>query len=462
MKKLILILLLCPILLLGQSNEANDITGVWRVTAVSWNKDTKKYADCEMIKFITDTRWASIFYWPDTKKFAGTGGGTYEWKDGTYIETCEYFTWDPSAVGTQQTFQMSIQNGALIQKGRLNTDKFKYPYYAVHERMDKSSWVYENQKSPQGVWDLVQVTYGKEKLNKKGIEEKYGRVIKIITPNFFIGTFFDQDKRKVDGVTFGTYSIDKDGKYQETVRCWSWEDQSMVGTQPDFDWELIDNDRYHQMGCLNSDTYSNYLIDEQFERLEALGFQTKIWTTDDKKSLLSELKRTKKEMIAATESLTDEQWHFKPDENSWNIAQAVEHMGIYERLYYQEGRAALQNTDPMPEIANQVLGDGTYLDWMAEKQPHFAPKHAVPSGFMKGRDNLDYFIYGRNLLEDLVSSTDKDLKSHFVPRKSEPKGLHSIHGLLVVHYGHTDRHLRQIERIKAHRDYPKGLSIKGR
>ncbi len=462
MKKLVLILILCPILTWGQANGSQDITGVWRVNASSWNEDTKQYADCEMIKFITNSRWASIFYWPKTKKFAGTGGGTYEWKDGVYVETCEYFTWDPSAVGTQQSFKMSIENESLIQEGRLNTDKFKYPYYAVYERLDKLSWVYKNQKSTQGVWGLTSGTMGAERLDQEKIQEKYGSVVKIITPNFFISTFFDKQKRTMNGVTFGTYSIDRDGKYQETIRCWSWDDQSMVGTQPSFDWELPEENNFHQKGYLNSETYTDYLIDEHYKRLEPLSYKTKIWTSADQKSLLKELKRTKNEMIAATESLTDEQWHFKPDANSWNIGQVVEHMGIYERLYYQEGGAALRNTEPMPKISDQILGDETYLAWMAENQPHFAPKHAVPSGYMKGKANLDYFIYGRNLLEDMVRTTDKDLKSHFVPRKSEPKGFHSIHGLLVVHYGHTDRHLRQIERIKAHADYPQSKSVKGK
>ncbi len=450
-------LILCPILTWGQNEESQDITGVWRVLASSWNEDTKQYANCEMVKFITSSRWASIFYWPETQKFAGTGGGTYEWKDGNYVETVEYFTWDPSAIGTRQAYKMKIQDGKLIQEGRLNTDKFKYPYYAVHERLDKLSWVYENQKSPQGVWGLAQATYGEEKLDSMGLKEKYGRGLKIISSNFFIGTFFDKEKKEMNGVSFGTYVIDKNSKYQETVRCWSWNDQSIVGTQPIFNWEISGNDNYHQHGYLNSEVYKDYQVDEHYKRLEPLDYKTKMWTTVDQKSLLSELKRTKNEMIAATKSLTDEQWHFKPDADSWNIGQVVEHMGIYERLYYQEGMAALRNTDPMPGIADQILGDETYLAWMAEKQPHFAPAHAVPSGFMKGRDNLDYFLYGRNLLEEMVRTTDKDLKSHFVPRKSEPKGLHSIHVLLVVHYGHTDRHLRQIERIKAHPNYPKRL-----
>lgn len=455
MKKIILILYLCPVLMLGQTEEQPDITGVWRTIASSWTKDTKQYADCEMIKFITNDRWANLYYWPKTKEFAGAGGGTYTFVNGNYVETIEFFTWDASAIGTKQTFKKKIKDGKLVQEGHLNTEKFNYPYYAVYDRLDKLSWVYENEKSPQGVWDFTNGTLGTKKLDKKSIKDKFGRAIKTITPKYFISTHFDYQKKTFDGLTFGTYVIDKDGNYKETVLCWSWEDKSMINSQPSFEWEQLNQNNFHQRGYLNSETYKNYLVDEYYERIEPLSYQRKLWTSEDKKLLNDELERTKNEMVVATKKLTDDQWHFKSDENSWNIAQVVEHMGIYERLYYFESQVTVNNTNPRPYLARKTLGDKKYLEWMAEKKPHTSPKQAVPMGFMKGKDNLEYFLFGRNLLNNMVKSTDKDLKAHFTPRRGEPKKFRSIHGLLVIHYGHTDRHLRQIERIKAHHNYPK-------
>jgi len=268
MKKFILTLILCPILMIAQPTGDKDITGVWKVIASSWNKDTKQYADCEMIKIITKTRWASLMYWPDTKKFAGTGGGTYKWKDGKYIETCEYFTWDSSAVGNRSEISMTLQNGNLIQELNLNTDKFKYRYYAVHEKIDELFEIDEEQKTPQGIWTLTEATYGDENLDKEAIRKKYGQVVKIITPNYFISTFYNKGHKTVEGVTYGTYKLTKDGKYKETVKCWSWDDKSMIGMQPIFDWTLTTEDSFHQKGFLNSDNYDNYIIDEQFKRLE--------------------------------------------------------------------------------------------------------------------------------------------------------------------------------------------------
>jgi len=178
----------------------------------------------------------------------------------------------------------------------------------------------------------------------------------------------------------------------------------------------------------------------------------RLWTDKDRIMILNELKRTKQAVIAETSALTNKQWHFKPSKDAWCIAQVIEHLGLYERIFLQEAWIA---TELPPQYFATTLTDSTYLSWMAESQSHNAPDNAIPLGYMKGKDNLSYFNFGRDAIIDFVGKTDKDLKAHFTPRAGEPNDRRSIHGLFVVHYGHTDRHLRQIMRIKSHPDYPK-------
>mgnify|MGYP001199447310 CR=1 FL=1 len=180
----------------------------------------------------------------------------------------------------------------------------------------------------------------------------------------------------------------------------------------------------------------------------------KFWTIRDRAMLLKELERTKQAIIAETNSLTPDQWHFKPSKDAWSIAQVVEHLGIYERIFLQEAWIATE-LPPQPQYYITTLSDSTYLSWMAESQSHTAAENAIPLGYMKGIDNLSFFTFGRDHIIDFVNKTDKDLKVHFTPREGEPNNRRSIHGLFVVHYGHTDRHLRQILRIKSHPSYPK-------
>lgn len=181
--------------------------------------------------------------------------------------------------------------------------------------------------------------------------------------------------------------------------------------------------------------------------------QNKLWTEKDREFVHGNMERTKMEMIAATENLSPEQWHYKPNADSWCIAQVVEHIGLYERIVYQEAMVA-NALPPLPELYQDQRTDEEFIAWMAETNPHVAPENAVPLGFMKGPDNIKFFEYGRDLLLTYLETTEKDLKAQFIPRSSEPNKMRSIHGLMIVHFGHTDRHLRQIERIKASPDYP--------
>ncbi|MES2649275.1 MAG: DinB family protein [Bacteroidota bacterium] len=177
------------------------------------------------------------------------------------------------------------------------------------------------------------------------------------------------------------------------------------------------------------------------------------WTEKDRLFLVQNLERTRNLLIAGTKTLTMEQWSFKPDSTQWSIGQVLEHLGLYERIFAQEADIML-STAPDPEMDTASLNDTTYLNWMNDPSLHKAEWNAQPLGFMKGNDNLEFFLFGRNHLIDFIRNTSYDLKSHFTYRWGDEK-RRSIHGLMVVHFGHSDRHLKQILKLKANPKFPK-------
>ena len=178
-----------------------------------------------------------------------------------------------------------------------------------------------------------------------------------------------------------------------------------------------------------------------------------IWTVKDRQYLLENLERTRNEIIKETGDLSPEQWHFKETDTSWSIAQVVEHIGLYERTFLSES-SVIRQTKPEPELAMNARTDSSYLTWMNEPQAHTANKIHIPLELMKGKDNLTFFLYGRNLIVDFIRTTKDDLKAYYTFRGGDEK-RRSLHALFVVHFGHTDRHLRQIRRIKQHQNFPK-------
>lgn len=179
----------------------------------------------------------------------------------------------------------------------------------------------------------------------------------------------------------------------------------------------------------------------------------KLWTDADRNYLVSNLERTKQEIIIETKNLSLQQWSYKADSTNWSIAQVLEHLGLYERIFMQEADIMLSSV-PEPNLSAAALPDTSYINWMNDPGPHKAEWNADPMGFMEGSNNLSFFLYGRNNIIHFVSTTTYDLKAHYTYRWGNEK-RRSIHALMVVHFAHTDRHLRQIKRIKAFENFPR-------
>ncbi|MCP9769090.1 DinB family protein [Lacihabitans sp. LS3-19] len=182
--------------------------------------------------------------------------------------------------------------------------------------------------------------------------------------------------------------------------------------------------------------------------------QTKYnWTEADRKFLVDNLTRTKLEIIKETQNLTPEQWAFREDSTKWTIGEVLEHLGLYERIFAQEADIML-SSKPDPLLDSLSLPDTSYINWMNDPSPHKAEWNAEPLGLMKEIDNLTFFLFGRNHIIDFINNTTYDLKAHFTYRWGKEQ-RRSILALMVVHFGHTDRHLRQIDRIKKATNFPK-------
>ncbi len=69
------------------------------------------------MKLLSGTRFQWIAYNTETKKFMGTGGGTYTTINGKYTENIEFFSRDNSKVGMNLTFDYTLKDGTWNHKG---------------------------------------------------------------------------------------------------------------------------------------------------------------------------------------------------------------------------------------------------------------------------------------------------------------------------------------------------------
>ncbi len=94
-----------------------DLSGNWRITGRMQGGQVAeiKKSDRKTLKILSGTRFQWMAINAATKEFFGTGGGTYTFKNGKYVETIEFFSRDSSRVGAVLGFE-----------GKVNGDKWEH------------------------------------------------------------------------------------------------------------------------------------------------------------------------------------------------------------------------------------------------------------------------------------------------------------------------------------------------
>jgi hypothetical protein len=180
----------------------------------------------------------------------------------------------------------------------------------------------------------------------------------------------------------------------------------------------------------------------------------KLWTEEDRKYLLENLKQSRDSLIRETQNLTEQQWNFKESPDRWSINQVVEHLAIWELLLDREVNQALV-AGPQPELTKNVRPDSAIITFLMEDKPHITTDYTkpftftVPMGLNNGKSNLAWFSKMRNESVAYLDSTEQDLRYHFLRA-----GRGNVHQVYITIFAHTDRHLRQIKNIKANAKYP--------
>ena len=97
-----------------------DLNGAWLMSGRV--KDGKKQlrktnGPRKTMKLLSGKRFQWIAYNTESKKFMGTGGGTYTTKNGVYSEKIEFFSRDNSKPGLTLKFDYEITNNEWNHKG---------------------------------------------------------------------------------------------------------------------------------------------------------------------------------------------------------------------------------------------------------------------------------------------------------------------------------------------------------
>jgi hypothetical protein len=179
-----------------------------------------------------------------------------------------------------------------------------------------------------------------------------------------------------------------------------------------------------------------------------------VWTEDDRKYLLDNLIRSKKEIMEETRNLTKEQWNFKESADRWSINQIVEHICLWELIQMNEISVALR-MGPMPDFP-QHLPDSIFIDpdpkRLKKNNTTDGTKpftYGVPLGNNEGKNNLIWYTTMRDESIEYLKKTNDNLRIHYICFGP------NIHQGYMMFFRHSFRHAGQIREVKSHAKYPK-------
>ena len=177
------------------------------------------------------------------------------------------------------------------------------------------------------------------------------------------------------------------------------------------------------------------------------------WSEADRKYLLDNLIRSKQEIIDETKNLTTEQWNFKENENRWSINQIVEHLAKWELLFMHDISTALQKGENATNQASKP--DNYFIDDPKGQKNQSAVDYtkpftyAVPLGNNEGKSNVLWLNTMRDESIEYLKKETKNLRLYY-----DCDNI-NVHQVYMIVFGHTDRHLRQLRKVKQHTNYPK-------
>jgi hypothetical protein len=164
------------------------------------------------------------------------------------------------------------------------------------------------------------------------------------------------------------------------------------------------------------------------------------------------LKKTRDSLIQDTTNISEAQWNFKETAERWSIKEVVEHIAIWELLLTHEVSRAL---GMKPDTARQQRPDTMYVRFILEETPHISVEYTkpftytLPVGLNTGPNNVAWFLKMRNESINFIDTTQRNIRLHYMS-PTRP----NVHQVYITIWGHCSRHLRQIRKIKTHKNYP--------
>jgi uncharacterized damage-inducible protein DinB len=191
--------------------------------------------------------------------------------------------------------------------------------------------------------------------------------------------------------------------------------------------------------------------------LEAQTSESKVaqkTTEKDREFAIENLKASREKLLTAIAGLSEAQLKFKSAPDRWSIAEVAEHIALSEDFFMSLITNQVLKSPATPNKERKIA-DEALLALMTDRSNKVqAPEPVAPKNkWQSVQQTMKEFEQRRSHTIEFVKTTTDDLRSHFSPfgNRGEIDGLQWV--LLIS--AHCDRHVAQINEVKATADFPK-------
>jgi hypothetical protein len=174
----------------------------------------------------------------------------------------------------------------------------------------------------------------------------------------------------------------------------------------------------------------------------------------DLEFVVNNLKASRERFLTAVAGLSDAQLKFKSAPDRWSIAEVAEHITLSEDVFMDLITNQVLKSPATPDKERKIT-DEALLAMMADRSRKAqAPEPAVPKSRWKSvEETVKEFKNRRSRTIEFVKTGSDDLHNHFAPfgDRGEIDGMQWV--LLIS--AHCDRHVAQINEVKASANFPK-------
>ena len=180
-------------------------------------------------------------------------------------------------------------------------------------------------------------------------------------------------------------------------------------------------------------------------------------TDTERSRVVRLLQQTRDDFLEAVESVTEAQWDFRPGPDRWSIGLIAEHLGLVEQGLFGRVERALA-TDAHPDGRSAVAGKDGLIETMLRDRGarRDAPERVVPTGDVEREAALRIYRERRARSLAFAETTADPLRAHTLDHHRPAFGTLDAYQWLLYIPLHNQRHIQQIEEIKAATGYPTG------